>query len=536
MATDSSKNASQRQEMYEINSDPHHPKDVEQQQRIAEGHADRGAELLAGERVELTEEDNIRIRKKIDKYILPILIWVYFNQIIDKSVLGVGVIFGLRDDITLTGSEYSLVSSIAPIAQLAWQPFSSYLIVRVPHRILMPGMMLGWGAAGVGMAFANSFAGLLVARFFLGLFEAGCLPLFAVITSQWYRRSEQPFRVALWYGTNGFATMICAAMGYGFAQIPNPALAPWQSLFLTNGLLTVVSVPFVWYFLDNDVASARFLTEHERKQGLERLRANNSGTGAREFKMAHVWEALLEPKSWLFVAMTLCLNVGAAVTNTFGPLILQGFNLGDGGVTALLNIPFGFVQLIVILPASWLAHRFRIKSPFIAGLMLPVLIGLILLYTLDRSQTGANLAGYYLTAFLFGGNPLIVSWMISNIGGSTKKSVIMSLYNAGTSAGNIIGPLLFSLDSAPEYLPGLRSTMGITAALIGVVGLQLVNLVYLNKRQEKKRVANNKPAKIKDLSMTRTYETGGGADDDELGGQAFLDLTDRKNDEFVYVY
>lgn len=90
-------------------------------------------------------------------------------------MLGVGVIFGLRDDITLTGSEYSLVSSIAPIAQLAWQPFSSYLIVRVPHRILMPGMMLGWGAAGVGMAFANSFAGLLVARFFLGLFEAGCL-------------------------------------------------------------------------------------------------------------------------------------------------------------------------------------------------------------------------------------------------------------------------------------------------------------------------------------------------------------------------
>lgn len=112
-------------------------------------------------------------------------------------MLGYGAIFGMRDDTNLTGNQYSLVSSIAPIAQLGWQPFSSYLIVKVPHRILMPALMLGWGLAGVGMAFCTNFAGLLACRFFLGLFEAGCLPLFAVITSQWYRRSEQPFRVAL---------------------------------------------------------------------------------------------------------------------------------------------------------------------------------------------------------------------------------------------------------------------------------------------------------------------------------------------------
>lgn len=155
------------------------------------------------------------------------LIWVYFNQIIDKSVLGYGAIFGMRDDTGLTGNQYSLVSSIAPIAQLCWQPFSSYLIVKVPHRILMPAFMLGWGLAGVGMAFCSNFGGLLACRFFLGLFEAGCLPLFAVITSQWYRRSEQPFRVALWYGTNGLSTMIAAAVSYGFAQI-NSSFASWR--------------------------------------------------------------------------------------------------------------------------------------------------------------------------------------------------------------------------------------------------------------------------------------------------------------------
>lgn len=97
------------------------------------------------------------------------------------------------------------------------------------------------------------------------------------------------------------------------AAIPlNCATLTTSSLFLTNGLLTVVSVPVVWYYLDSDIGSARFLTEHEKKQALERLRANNSGTGSREFKLAHVWEALLEPKSWLFVFLTLCLNVGVS--------------------------------------------------------------------------------------------------------------------------------------------------------------------------------------------------------------------------------
>jgi len=100
---------------------------------------------------------------------------------------------------------------MAPIAQLCWLPFASVAIVKVPHRILMPVLVFGWGAAQTCMAASSNYTGLLITRFFLGLFEAACLPLFSVITSQWYRRAEQPLRVAAWYGTNGFATMFGSA-------------------------------------------------------------------------------------------------------------------------------------------------------------------------------------------------------------------------------------------------------------------------------------------------------------------------------------
>lgn len=178
--------------------------------------------------VPLTAEESKRICHKTDRTILIVLVWVYFLQILDKTVLGYGATFGLEEDTGLTGNQYSLVGSISPIAQLAWQPFSSFLIVKVPHKILMPVLCLGWGIAQACMAACHNFGSLMAARFFLGLFEAGCLPLFSVITSQWYRRAEQPLRIAAWYSTNGMATILAAALSYGLAHIQSDVLFPWQ--------------------------------------------------------------------------------------------------------------------------------------------------------------------------------------------------------------------------------------------------------------------------------------------------------------------
>lgn len=184
--------------------------------------------------VNLTEEQNKRIRRKTDKTILILLTWVYFLQVFDKAVLSTSALFGLQADTGLTGNQYSLVSSIAAIAQLAWQPFSAMLIVKVPPRILMPAMTLGWGIAEASIASCTNFHSLLAARFFLGLFEAGCLPLFTYMTALWYRRSEQPVRIAIWNSMNGISTMAAAAISYGLGHIESDLLRPWQMYVQDN--------------------------------------------------------------------------------------------------------------------------------------------------------------------------------------------------------------------------------------------------------------------------------------------------------------
>lgn len=297
----------------------------------------------------------------------------------------------------------------------------------------------------------------------------------------------------------------------------------------------------MWWRLENDIPSARFLTTHEKAQAIERLRANNTGTGTREFKISHVLELALEPKTYLFFGMTMLLNLGAQVSNTFGPLILAGFGFNKY-TTSLLNIPFGVLQFLAILAGSYAAYKSKYKSIILATFMLPVIAGISVLYALPRThkEQGPLMVGFYLFAFLFAGNPLIVAWIVGNTAGTTKKSVIMACYQGASSTGNIIGPLLFNSKQAPAYHPGLRDVLGVFIALVCVVFIQLFNLVILNKLQQKKRVRNGKEAILKDHSMEDRYvgyeEGNETLDGPKLGENAFLDLTDQKNDEFTYIY
>lgn len=107
---------------------------------------------------------------------------------------------------------------------------------------------------------------------------------------------------------------------------------------------------------------------------------------------------------------------------------------------------------------------------------------------------------------------------------------------------------MFNAKDAPQYRPGIRAVLAIFVALAACTILQLANLVWLNRMQERKRVKNGKPAKLVDRSMENKYHdlddtsddirdsAEAGANRTRIGEQAFLDLTDRKNDEFVYIY
>jgi hypothetical protein len=301
--------------------------------------------------------------------------------------------------------------------------------------------------------------------------------------------------------------------------------------------MTILAFPVLYWKLENDVQTASFLTAGEQAMAIERLRANQASSDSREARWSQVKDTVKDVKTYLFFIMSFLNSLGSQVPSTFGPLVLGRLGY-DSHTTLLMNIPFGALQYIVVLGLSWLAMKFRWKSLTLGSSLVPVITGLVILFVLprDSTNTAVLLIGYHLFSFLFGCNSLIMSWIMANTAGQTKKSITLSLYSAASSIGSSIGPLLFKSSDAPQYDTALKITLGVYIAMFWAVIIQVVNLVLLNRGQEKKRVTREKPARLHDHSIEEKYVDIAENNVHYLGNFAFADLTDRQNDEFVYVY
>jgi fucose permease len=176
--------------------------------------------------------------------------------------------------------------------------------------------------------------------------------------------------------------------------------------------------------------------------------------------------------------------------------------------------------------------------------ILPI-IGTVMMLTVPRQHKGVLLFGYYLVSCLAAITPIIYTWHIQNTAGDTKKKCTSAVVFVGMCTGNVIGPLLYSVDDAPLYRPGLVANL-IMFTLVGIISLLIpVYLAFLNKRHAKRREELGKSAVRVDESMLKKVEViqGKGIELGESGeaqsqeaDNGFSDLTDVQNEDFIYVY
>ncbi|KAH6877647.1 major facilitator superfamily domain-containing protein [Alternaria rosae] len=505
---------------------------------------DKAAALLASnERIVVTSAENKRVLKKIDLVILPILLSVYFLQSLDKTTLSYASVFGLIEDANLdpNSQQYSWLGSIVYIAQLVAQPLVAVLLVKLRMGKFMGVMVFTWGCILCGMAGASSFAGLMATRFLLGAFEAAVAPAFIAVVQMWYKRGEQTNRNAAWYAMLGMVNIIGSLLCYGLGHIQSNLLYSYQIIFLFCGLLTVVVSVFVWLFMPDSPMEAKFFNDHEKLVAVERLRMNQMGVASRVWKWDHVLEAFMDPKTWLWFSMLTAISIPSGGISAFGPLIIQSFGFGPFA-TILFNMPFGVIQIIATCGGAWLATRLKRKSPVLILLCIPPIAGIVILMVVGRgdSNRGVLLLGYYLTSFYPGISPLIYSWSGQNTGGDTKRKVTTSILFVGASAGNIIGPQLFKPSEKPHYYRGLRANLALFIAIVVLILLAMFWIKLLNRKHAATRESMGKSAIVVDTSMGSAREGDAeGAENAQasgVGDKAFDDVTDMKNEDFIYVY
>ncbi|KAK4143438.1 major facilitator superfamily domain-containing protein [Dichotomopilus funicola] len=495
----------------------------------------------AGHQVVVSHADSRRVAKLIDRRILPILLFIYCLQSLDKNTLSYASVFGLIDDTHLEGDQYSWLGSVVYVAQLVFQPLVAYILVKFPIGKFLAVMVFAWGAILCGMIAAHNFTGLLTARLFLGIFEAAVAPTFVAVVQMWYRRREQTTRNAAWYCMLGVVNMVGSLLTYGLSHIKS-TLHPYQIIFLFCGCLTLAWSIVTFIFMPDSPMTAKFLKGDDGLIAIERLRMNQQGIGSGVWKWEHVWEAMLDVKTWLWFSLMFVISIPSGGISTFGPLIVQSFGF-DSLTTILFNIPFGAVQLIATLGGAWLSDRIRMKAPVLMLLCVGPIVGCSILLAIGRapSDRAVLLFGYYIISVYPGISPLIYSWSGQNTGGDTKRKVTTAMLFIGSNTGNIIGPLLFRTDEKPRYTRGLTANLALFVALAVLTGLGMLWIRVLNVKHAKARVALGKPEKIVDLSMmdNREIENDEGVLNqaaDNVGERGFEDLGDLKNEDFIYVY
>ena len=185
---------------------------------------------------------------------------------------------------------------------------------------------------------------------------------------------------------------------------------------------------------------AKFLKGDDKLLAIERLRMNQMGVSSGVWRWDHVKEVFLDVKTLLWFSMLTAVSIPSGGISTFGPLIVESFGFSPF-TTILFNMPFGAVQLTATLCSAFAATHWKRKSPILAALCIPPIIGISIMLGVPykTSNRGVLLFGYYITSVYPAISPLIYSWSGQNTGGDTKRKVTTGVLFIGASAGNIIG-------------------------------------------------------------------------------------------------
>jgi hypothetical protein len=110
------------------------------------GQVDEGYELFdEAAAQDLTDENSIAVRRKIDRHLLPLMCLAYGLNYVDKVAMGWAVLFNFREDLGLVGDEYSWASSMFYFGYLVAQYPANYVLQRYKTATVISVSIITWG-------------------------------------------------------------------------------------------------------------------------------------------------------------------------------------------------------------------------------------------------------------------------------------------------------------------------------------------------------------------------------------------------------
>lgn len=441
---------------------------------------------------EMTEEElksfEKKLKRKIDLRILPMTLFMYILNYLDRNNIATARLGDLEKDLNLTSTQYQTCVSILFVGYILMQIPSNMLLNKIGRPALyLTVCMFVWAIISTCTAATFSFGGLLATRFFLGIVETAFFPGCLYVFSSWYTKEEIAFRTCVMYSGSLLSGAFGGLLGAGIIDNMNGSggLASWRWLFLIEGLATIVTVPFAYFILPDLPANTKWLSEQERDMALWRLRrevGKDDWTSPEEQSTMFGFNmAMRDAKVWIGgVGLMFYVAAGSGVTNFF-PSVVASLNYGTTE-TLLLTVPPYILCVITTFINAYHSGTTSERFYHICGGTLVALAAFII-----AAATLNTAARYFAMMIMLSGvycaYTILLTWIPKVIPRpASKRAVALAFVNALSNSASIWTSYLYPKSSSPRYLIAFACNAGfMVLAFICVLALRQT-VVRLNKK------------------------------------------------------
>jgi MFS family permease len=347
------------------------------------------------------------------------------------------------------------------------------------------------GIASMCQGFAKNRGGLIAARFFIGVFEAGFVPGCAYLMSMFYKRHEFQKRFSLFWVAGLVAGAFGGLLAYALDHMKGlGGYSGWRWIFIIEGLMSCVLAVVAKFLIADWPEKAKFFTEEERRYVLTRS-SKDVGGGARMDRLdGAAWRRIMSDwKIYVGSLIYIGITVSGYATALFIPSIVN--SLGYSGIDSQVqSIPIWITASCITMIVSVLTDRLKHRYGFVMFGVIFASIGYIIL--LRQGPPGAGLplkvrhmAVFFVCVGTYIVQPVTIVWMANNLGGHYKRAIGLAIQIGFGNIGGIIASNIFNQKYAPLYTVGYSVALSMMLFCGVMSSVFAAGLVLENKKRER---------------------------------------------------
>ncbi|KAL2272910.1 hypothetical protein FJTKL_05729 [Diaporthe vaccinii] len=283
--------------------------------------------------------------RKVDAWLVGFYSLVYIFRVIDSANYSNAAIInlengtGIKKQLGFTPSQWSWTLSIFSYSYMIFEPSNTILLKTFKPSVWMFVLILLWGVSACSSAAAQDFAGMMCVRFAIGAFEAGFFPAVLYHMAFWYKTSELPQRIAIFYSVSQLSSALSGLLAYAISFMDGlGGLPDWRWLFIIEGLPAIILAFVALFGLPDYPETSKLLSETELGYAETRL-DRTAPTGRKgHWDWNSLRRLVRDPEFYTFSVFWICHGIGGFGVEYALPTVIYELGFTTTAKSPLMNI------------------------------------------------------------------------------------------------------------------------------------------------------------------------------------------------------